>query len=437
YIYIYIYFVPQNVSIPDTVIVTTPQYFSRLNDWFSNADHSLQSKTLYEFFFIKATLSKIDMLDSNTREIYRIMHSKIGSGTTAPPLRVRECIGNTADLFGQMLGRYFVMLKFGGEEQRLNAAKMIDNIRSTWANRLDKIEWLDDVTRKRAVDKVNSIDHQEAYSIHTPDDRSPKALKEYYNGIIIDSGNYYENQMSGHSWFFKKEWSRVGQPVDKTKWYMDPQDVNAYYSPTSNQVVVPAGILQPPFYGDGLPEYLNYGGIGVVIGHEITHAFDNSGRLYDGGGHLSQWWTNETSDAFQEKTKCFVKQYGNFSIEGVNGTTYNVNGKLTLGENLADNGGVHAAWTAMKKTMESSPEKNLRLPGLEDLTPEQLFFINFGRVWCTNMRPQMAVQRIRSDVHSPAMVRVNAAVQNNVAFNEAFKCGAKKPMNPEEKCLIW
>lgn len=161
----------------------------------------------------------------------------------------------------------------------------------------------------------------------------------------------------------------------------------------------------------------------------MQHAFDNSGRLYDGEGFLNSWWTDATSAAFEDKSQCFIKQYGNFSVQGPD-TTYPVNGKMTLGENLADNGGVRAAYDAMTKD-------DMGLPGLENFTAEQLFFINYGRVWCTKMRPEMSVQRVRTDVHSPANVRVNGAVQNSVEFAKAFQCKEKQAMNPSDKCQIW
>ncbi|KAG0744701.1 hypothetical protein G6F35_015597 [Rhizopus arrhizus] len=163
------------------------------------------------------------------------------------------------------------------------------------------------------------------------------------------------------------------------------------------------------------------------------HAFDNSGRLYDGEGLLNSWWTAATSAAFEGKSECFIRQYNSFSIEGPDKTKYPVNGKMTLGENLADNGGVRAAYLAMQKTLDGQAT----LPGLETFSPQQLFFINFGRVWCSSMRPEMSVQRVRTDVHSPASVRVNGAVQNNVEFAQAFQCPETKAMNPAEKCQIW
>jgi len=189
------------------------------------------------------------------------------------------------------------------------------------------------------------------------------------------------------------------------------------------------------------PEYLNYGGIGLVIGHELTHGFDNTGRQFDSKGRLVQWWSNATIDAFKDKTTCFVDQYSNFTMPTPSGGNVNVNVKLTLGENLADNGGLKQAYVAWRKRFDSDKDSdkyiNHLLPGLEGLGREKLFYVNFGRVWCQRIRPEAAFERIRTDPHSPARWRVNGAVQNSKHFAETFQCPAGAPMNPKTKCELW
>ncbi|CEP10669.1 hypothetical protein [Parasitella parasitica] len=441
WIQLFRHFTPNEASLPERVIVTVPRFMQDLTDWLINSaarDDGATTQSIREYFIIKTILANIGNVDKDTREIYRSMNSKISSGTTAPPKRSRVCLSATSNTFGQLLGRFFVLKNFGGEPQREQVASFIDNIQITWSERLDQIDWLDAETRAKAIEKVKKIKHKEAYSTLTPDVRSADSLANYYSDINIDVLNFYANQKSAILWDNKKSWSQIGQKVDKSVWHMDPHEVNAYYSPVFNEVVIPAGILQSPFYHSELPNYLNYGGIGVVIGHEFTHAFDNSGRLYDGDGKLNAWWSDATTEAFEARSQCFNDQYSSFFIEGPNKTTYHVNGKMTLGENLADNGGVHVALAAMRKSLQENPEQNKALPRLDTLSPEQLFFINFGRVWCSNMRPEMAVRAVRGDVHSPAKVRVNAAVQNSLDFAEAFKCGRRdKEMNPANKCSIW
>ncbi|CAO3591298.1 unnamed protein product [Absidia cylindrospora] len=269
------------------------------------------------------------------------------------------------------------------------------------------------------------------YSTVSPDIRSPLSLKTYYEDVAakIKPDTQFDNNLAIATWMASEKWASLNQPVDKDKWFMVPQVVNAYFTPTFNQVVVPAGILQPPFF-DMNSVVLSLGGIGVVIGHELTHGFDNNGRLYDGDGVLTQWWSDETMEKFNNKAQCFIDQYNGFSIQGPDGQDHHVNGKMTLGENMADNGGISLAYEAFSKN------RQLRLSGM-DVSPEALFFINFGRVWCEKTRPERAIQKILGDVHSPARVRVNAAVQNMPEFAKAFNCPANAPMNPTNKCKLW
>lgn len=267
------HFTPSEASLPDRVIVSTPRFMKELTDWLINSaarDDGATTQSMREFFIIKTILANVGNVDKDTREIYRSMNSKIASGTTAPPKRSRVCVSATSNTFGQLLGRYFVMKHFGGEVQREQVASFISNIQSTWSERLDQVDWLDAETRAKAIEKVNKINHKEAYSVVTPDVRSADSLANYYADINIDVLNFYGNQKSALMWDISKSWSQIGQKVDKSVWHMDPHEVNAYYSPVFNEIVIPAGILQSPFYHSELPSYLNYGGIGAVIGHEFT-----------------------------------------------------------------------------------------------------------------------------------------------------------------------
>jgi predicted metalloendopeptidase len=275
---------PNDISLPERVIVTAPKFFETLTDWLANSatrDDGVTIQNLREFFIIKTIMANVDHVDKNIRELYRDMNSKIASGTTEAPPRSRACVSLTSNNFGQLLGRYFVMRNFGGEPQRQQVAKFMDNIQSSWTQRLQDVKWLDYETRARAIEKVGKLKHKEAYSIVTPDDRSPESLERYYADIQVDAKDFYANQKSAQVWNMKKEWSKVGQKVDKTEWYMNPHEVNAYYTPTFNEIVLPAGILQAPFYHSKLPQYLNYGGIGVVIGHEITVSVRHIARDLD------------------------------------------------------------------------------------------------------------------------------------------------------------
>ena len=247
------------------------------------------------------------------------------------------------------------------------------------------------------------------------------------------------------------------KPVNRTKWGMTPPAVNAYYTPTKNQIVFPAGILQSPFFNMEYPASLNYGAMGVVMGHELSHAFDNQGREYDEVGNLREWWNNATLVKFKNKTGCFVDQYSRYAIlksggwkvkpstevksgEDVEAT---VRGKQTLGENIADNGGLKAAFYAYKQLMHEHErrkihdQRNLPLPGLQHLTNDQLFFISFSQVWCSKYTPEASKLQTLEDAHSPAKFRVIGVLSNSKEFSSAFNCPLDSPMNPPTKCEVW
>jgi len=243
---------------------------------------------------------------------------------------------------------------------------------------------------------------------------------------------------SASSDMFKK-WLKLGQPRDLDSWEMYPSTVNAYFNPPSNEIVFPAGILQPPFFASNWPGYLSYGAFGQVASHELTHAFDSSGRLYNQQGKLEQWWTNSTSEGFQVKQDCIIKQYSSYSIDDGHGGKIHVNGNLTSGENIGDTGLIqaHRAWKAQYHTSRKDGNEYL-LPGL-DFTRDQLFFISFAQLWARAMKPAAAVQRIRTDPHSPTRFRVDGTVSNIPEFAEAFKCSKKSKLNPpnDNRCIFW
>ncbi|KAI9365273.1 hypothetical protein BD770DRAFT_357312 [Pilaira anomala] len=420
------------INLPDTIIVRTPEYFDKLHTLLSN---NISLQTLQEYFVIQYVTSRVYSLDDASRAANRKMNGEISSGTTTEQPRWRICVGYTSLSFSNSIGRYYTLQKFGSETERNRAETFLTTIHEAWLNRIPEIKWLDDQTRAKAIEKVNLINHKVGYSVISPDLRNPSSIQEYNEGLTVNKTSFYETEVISSVWYSNKMWKKVGQPINKDEWLMSPQTVNAYYSPNSNEIVIPAGILQSPFYNISYPEYLNYGGIGMIIGHELTHAFDSSGRKYDGKGNLVDWWTNTTSAQFEDRTKCFIDQYNKFNVTGPDNKSINVNGKLTLGENLADNGGLTASYLAYKKLQQTKPDPLLQ--GLEQLSPDALFFVNFGRVWCRKQREKVALQLILTDEHSPSAARVNGAVQNNPYFAETFKCPAGSPMNPVKKCDMW
>ena len=230
----------------------------------------------------------------------------------------------------------------------------------------------------------------------------PKALQKFYEGVNVGSDTFFTNALAMEQSEISKMWNELGKPVDRAKWDMTVPTVNAYYNPPGNEIVFPAGIMQFPVFDVAVPQYLSYGAFASVAGHELSHAFDSTGRHYDQNGNYTDWWTNATVDAFKDRADCFVRQYGNFSIPGPDGGELHVNGKLTLGENIADAGGVSAAFKAWKIREKEAPEKNKMLPGLAGrFTKDQLFFVSYANWWCGKSRDEFARQRIYSKVSTP------------------------------------
>jgi predicted metalloendopeptidase len=226
---------------------------------------------------------------------------------------------------------------------------------------------------------------------------------------------------------FQRQVDKIGKPVDRLEWSMTPPTVNAYYDPQMNNINFPAGILQPPFYDNGMDDAVNVGGIGMVIGHELTHGFDDQGRQFDGQGNLRDWWTAADAKEFQRRATCVDDEYSSFSAApGVH-----INGKLTLGENTADNGGVRVALMALMNTIGKDAKK------VDGFTPEQRFFLSFGQVWCANQREESVRLQVQTDPHAPPRFRVNGVVQNSAEFQRAFSCKAGQPMARINACRVW
>lgn len=251
----------------------------------------------------------------------------------------------------------------------------------------------------------------------------PSALQQYYASAKVSPTTYFSNSLNLQRLEINRMWSDLGKPVDRAKWDMTVPTVNAYYNPPGNEIVFPAGIMQFPVFDVNVPQYLSYGAFASVAGHELSHAFDSTGRHYDQNGNFTDWWTNATVEAFRERADCFVKQYANFSIPGPGGEgQLHVNGKLTLGENIADAGGVGAAFKAWKGREKENPKANRMLPGLEGVfTKDQLFFVNYGNWWCGKSRDEFARQRIYTDPHAPKWVSFPITAASFLAHTFAIK----------------
>ncbi|KAG0220041.1 hypothetical protein BGX33_009593 [Mortierella sp. NVP41] len=355
--------------------------------------------------------------------------------------RWKTCVGVVNANLGDIAGHYFVQQRFGGNS-RASVMSIIEAIRSTYAKTFFTLQWLDKVTRDGALEKLKAMVPLVGYSTDSPDVASSRSLEAHFKGYNVDPSNFFANQLQYKVWAREQTFVKLNKPVNRLSWSKyPPQTVNGYYLYSSNQVIIPAGVLQGHAFNVDNPEYVNFGAIGRLIGHEIGHGFDNLGCNYDSIGRIHNWWTNATEQAFNEKAQCFVEQYGNFTVKGPDGKDHNVNDEWTLGENIADNGGLKQAFRAWqfrhKSDLKGKKHKNFNLPGLEKYTLEQLFFISFGRFWCDKSTPEALVNQIGTGSHAPWRWRINGVAQNSPEFALAFKCKTDTPMNPTKKCDLW
>jgi predicted metalloendopeptidase len=286
---------------------------------------------------------------------------------------------------------------------------------------------MDEMTKLTALDKLASVSHKIGYPEFVTD---PAQLDLYYAQLVITHSNF-ENRLNVGRFEVARNRQKLGRTPDKDEWQMTPAQVNAYYEPSVNEVVIPAGILQPPIYSQLNPMSLIFGSLGFIIGHELTHGFDNTGRQYDRHGNMVDWWGNASSQQFTDLSQCFVDEYNNFIIYG-----QHANGQSTLGENLADNGGLKISYNALSQWLEMNGFSDATLPGL-NMTLQQQFFLSFAQTWCAYTWPEYAVQLIVLDVHSNARDRVNGVLRNMPQFASVFECPATSAMNPSNKCSLW
>ena len=339
--------------------------------------------------------------------------------TGAKELRPRwkRCVGYTDNDLGESLGQAFVKEAFGAQA-KADTLKMVHELEAALEADINGLAWMTPVTRKAALLKLRAIADKIGY---------PDAWRDY-SALTIARGDALGNSQRANAFEFHRQITKIGKPVDKSQWAMTPPTVNAYYNPLENNINFPAGILQPPFYSARADAAVNFGGSGAVIGHELTHGFDDQGRQFDARGNLKDWWTPADAKAFEERAQCFVDEYASFTaIDDVK-----LNGKLTLGENTADNGGLRNSLMAYLARQASQPA-----PTLDGFTPEQRVFLGWGQVWCENVRPERARMLAQINPHSPGHDRVNGVVSNMPEFQKAFACRADAPMVRQTQCRVW
>lgn len=349
--------------------------------------------------------------------------------------RWETCVTQVESLQSLALGHFFVQTHFSGES-KAKLSILVDSVIEAFKRDAQTLDWIDAKTRESLLKKIGQLVKRLGYP-DTPDIKNPVALMQYLNLTTetLSKDTMLENVQIIQQNTFQRQLRKL--PFLTTEipyeWDMPITVVNAFYSRTKNSINAPAGILRPPYYDAELPDYINYGSMGMFMGHELSHGFDNSGRKYDGEGKLKNWWTYNTAEKFDQKTKCFATQYEGFTMRGPDNQLYHIDPGLTMAEILADNSGLNQAESAWKALAKAD---NLLLPGIEK-TPQQLFFQSFARCFCNVIRAEEAIRRIHTDGHPPMKYRINGALQNSPGFAEAYKCPAGSKMNPNNKCKLW
>ena len=346
-------------------------------------------------------------------------HSKKMNGVDEIKPRWKRVVETADFCLGEALGEEYVKVAFS-EDSKKRMLEMVGNIKTALGERIDMLTWMSDSTKKEAQKKLATLVVKIGY---------PDKWRDY-SKLEIDRGAYVLNVMNGARFEAQRNYAKIGAPVDKTEWGMTPQTVNAYYNPSNNEIVFPAAILQPPFFDPEADDALNYGGIGVVIGHEITHGFDDQGRLYDESGNLKMWWTADDSKKFDERAAVVVNQFNSYCPLD----SLCINGAYTLGENIADFGGITITYQAFTKTSQFKEGKSI-----DGFTPQQRYFIGFGRIWAGSYKDDAMRTQLMTNVHSPGKWRVNGTVVNVPQWYEAFgiKEGDKMYHPESERAMIW
>ncbi|MEI8047138.1 MAG: M13 family metallopeptidase [Bacteroidota bacterium] len=364
--------------------------------------------------------SAASSLSSDFDKEHFAFYGTVLSGVKEQQPRWKRMLDQTSSSLGEAVGQLYVQ-KFFPPEAKKRMVELVGNLKISLGERINGLTWMSDTTKKEAQAKLAKINVKIGYPDKWID----------YSSLTIGTDSYYANKKNARQFAVNRDIVKIGKPVDRSEWGMTPQTINAYYSPNMNEIVFPAAILQPPFFFMDADDAVNYGAIGMVISHEMTHGFDDQGRQYDKDGNLHDWWLADDSKNFEGKTKVLVDQYDNYKILD----SLHVDGKLTLGENIADLGGMNVAYNGLQKAFEGK-KKDEKIDGF---TPDQRFFLSYAQVWRANIREKETMRRLKEDVHSPGDARVNAIVYNIPAFYTAFNIEPtdKRYIAPENRADIW
>ncbi len=397
----------------ESLNVAVPEFFKQMNALVDTT--SLEDwKTYLKWHLVHASAQFLPTAFVN--EDFEFYGKTLRGAKELRP-RWKRCVDFTDSDLGFALGQKYVERTFGAEG-KARTLKMVEALEKALGRDIAELDWMTPTTKQQALAKLHAITNKIGY---------PDTWRDY-SSVNIVRGDALGNDQRATEFEFRRVLNKIGKPVDRTEWQMTPPTVNAYYDPQMNNINFPAGILQPPFYDNHIDDAVNFGAIGAVIGHELTHGFDDEGRQFDPEGNLRDWWTEQDAKEFEKRASCIADEYSTFkAVDDVY-----LNGRLTLGENTADNGGLRIAYMALMDTLAGKPA-----PKIDGFTPEQRVFLGWGQSWCENRTAQIARLRATVDPHSPGKDRVNGVVRNLPEFRNAFGCKEGRPMAPLKACRVW
>jgi endothelin-converting enzyme len=410
-----VYLEAANLTKIEDLVVRQPTYFKHFNQVYNK----VSVEEWKDYLVFKLLSDKAPLLSKNFVDLNFNFYGTTISGTETNRSRWKRAVSGVNNLLGEMVGKVYVK-KYFKPEAKTRMVQLVENLRESYAKRIEKLDWMSAETKKEALKKLNKFEAKIGY---------PDKWKDYSNLVIKDNdlvGNYNRSSIVEYD----REVKKLGQPIDRTEWHMTPQTVNAYYNPPMNEVVFPAAILQPPFFNMAAEDAVNYGAIGAAIGHELTHGFDDQGRKTDGDGNLRDWWTKEDEEKFNKRANILISQFDGFNPVD----TMHVNGELTLGENIADLGGLTISYYAYKMSLGGN-----EAPVIDGMTGKQRFFAGWAQVWRRKYRDEELRRRILTDSHSPSRYRVIGVMPNMPEYYAAFdvKEGDKLYFPENERVKIW
>ncbi|XP_077996948.1 endothelin-converting enzyme 1-like [Glandiceps talaboti] len=410
-----------NVKDSEDVIVITPNYFVSMSELITNTNKSL----LTDYIVWNTIGGMIGYLSNDFMQALK-QYEESTQGVSDLPPRWKTCVSRADGVLGFATGALYVEKEFPPESKD-SVENIVNAVRTAFSENLPTVEWMDELTRDRALTKLEAINNKIGYPKWLENSHK---LETCYEKLQVTLDAAFDNMIIAKKYYAQKNFDKLHKPVDKAEWDMVPAEVNAYYNPAFNEIAFPAGILQSPYYSPKHPMSFNFGAIGMVVGHELTHGFDSNGRHYDEKGNMVNWWQNSSAIEFESHVKCMIDQYSQYPIGDIH-----LDGESTKNENIADNGGIKVAYMAYKKFAASHPVEH-PLPGV-NLTSDQLFFVGNAQVWCAYITPEAAAESVLTDDHSNSIYRVIGVDSNFEPFSAAFNCPVGSPMNPEKKCSVW